>query len=85
MCTRYDENSFGENFEKPSNFAMAESEPNVMFLLTIDLCETLCSFSTDTARELDIFGHDRDSFSMDGTQVGIFEETYQVGFRSFLN
>merc|ERR1712096_161865 len=34
--------------------------------------------------KLDIFGHDSYPLSMNGTQVGIFEESYQVCFASFL-
>ena len=42
------------------------------------------SFTMDASCQLDIFGHDGDSLCMDGTQVGIFKESHQVGFRCFL-
>ena len=44
----------------------------------------LSTFSTDAASQLDILGHDGDSLGVDGTQVGVFKETNQVSFRSFL-
>jgi len=40
----------------------------------------LSTFSTDSSGQLDILWHDGDTFSMDGAQVGVFEETYKVGF-----
>ncbi len=44
----------------------------------------LASFASDSAGELDILGHDGDSLSVDGAQVGVFEEGDQVSFSSFL-
>ena len=44
----------------------------------------LSTFSTDSSGQLDVFWHDGDTFSMDGTQVGVFEESDEVGFRCFL-
>ena len=44
----------------------------------------LGTFSTDAASELDILGHDGDTLGVDGTQVGVFEETDQVSLGSFL-
>ena len=38
------------------------------------------SFTTDASCQLNIFGHDGDLFCMDGTQVGVFKESHQVGF-----
>ena len=40
--------------------------------------------STDTTGELDILGHNGDTVGVDGTQVGVFKESYEVGLRSFL-
>lgn len=42
------------------------------------------SFATDTTGQLDIFWHDSYAFRMDGTQVGVFKESNQVGFCGFL-
>ena len=47
--------------------------------------QNLGTFSTDSASELDVLGHDSDTFSVNCTQVCVFEKPYQVGFRSFLN
>ena len=44
----------------------------------------LGTFTTDTSGQLDILGHDGDTLGMDSAQVGIFEKTNQVSFRSFL-
>ena len=42
------------------------------------------SFASDTSRQLDISRHNRHSFRVDGTQVGVFKESHQIGFGGFL-
>ena len=44
----------------------------------------LGAFTTDAAGQLDVLGHDGDTFGVDGAQVGVFEEADKVGFRGFL-
>ena len=44
----------------------------------------LSTLSTDTAGELDVLGHDGDTFCVDGAQVGVLEKSNQVGFAGFL-
>ena len=44
----------------------------------------LSALATDTAGQLDVLGHDGDTLGVDGTQVGVFEETDEVGLGSFL-
>jgi len=44
----------------------------------------LRALSTDTTSQLNILGHDGHTLGMDGTQVGIFKETHQISFSSFL-
>ena len=44
----------------------------------------LSPLSADTASQLDVLGHDCDTLGMDGTQVGVFEETNQVSLRCLL-
>ena len=44
----------------------------------------LGAFPTDAAGQLNVLGHDCDTLGMDSTQVGVFEQTDKVGFRSFL-
>ncbi len=44
----------------------------------------LSTFSTDSPGELDILGHDGDSFGVDGAQVGVLKETNQVSLASLL-
>ena len=67
----------------------------VSFLIIgVVLKSTFCSFSqeaknlsplaTDAASELDILWHDGHTLCVDGTKVGILEESYQVGFAGLL-
>ena len=44
----------------------------------------LAALAPDTTSQLDILGHNGDSFGVDGAQVGVLEERDQVGFRGFL-
>merc|ERR1711911_6711 len=44
----------------------------------------LSALSADAAGQLDVLGHDGDSLGVDGAQVGVLEETNQVGLGSFL-
>ena len=37
--------------------------------------DSLGSFSMDSAGQLDVLGHDGDTFSVDGTQIGVFKHT----------
>jgi histone H3 len=42
------------------------------------------SFSSDSSGQLHVLGHDGDSLGVDGAEVGVFEETDQVGLGGFL-
>ena len=42
------------------------------------------ALTTDSAGELDVLWHDGDSLGVDGAEVGVFEETDQVGLGGFL-
>ena len=44
----------------------------------------LSSLSTDTASQLDVLGHDGDPLGVDGAQVGVLEQTNQVGLAGLL-
>ena len=44
----------------------------------------LSTFSTDTSGQLDVLGHDGDTFGVDGTQVGVLKQTNQVSLASLL-
>lgn len=44
----------------------------------------LRALSTDSAGELEILDHDRDSLGVDGAEVGIFEQGDKVGLGSLL-
>ncbi|TRY86983.1 hypothetical protein DNTS_032766, partial [Danionella cerebrum] len=37
------------------------------------------TLSADSTSQLDVFGHDGDTFGVDGTQIGVFEESHQLG------
>jgi hypothetical protein len=64
----------------------------VVLKRTVQLC--LCSdwsiavdlstFTTDATSQLDVLWHDGDTLGVDGAQVGVFEETDQVGLAGFL-
>lgn len=47
-------------------------------------CLHLSSLSPYPASQLDVFGHDGDSLSVDGTQISIFKQTHQIRFASLL-
>ena len=40
----------------------------------------LCTFSTDSSCQLDVFWHDGDPLGVDGAQVGVLEEADEVSF-----
>ena len=44
----------------------------------------LSTLSTDAAGELDVLGHDGHTLGVDGSQVGVLEQTNQVGLGSLL-
>ena len=44
----------------------------------------LRAFTTDAAGEMDVFGHNGDTFGVDGAQVGILKQANQVSLGSFL-
>ena len=44
----------------------------------------LSALPTDTAGKLDVLWHDGDTLGVDGAQVGVLEETDQVGLASLL-
>jgi hypothetical protein len=43
-----------------------------------------CAFSSDTASELNVLGHDSDTLRMNCAKIGIFKEAYKVRFRRLL-
>ena len=45
---------------------------------------SLSTLSADTAGKLDVLGHDGHTLGMDGAQVGVLEQTDQVGLASLL-
>ena len=44
----------------------------------------LCTLATDPPGQLDVLGHDGDTLGVDGAQVGVLEQTDQVGLASLL-
>ena len=44
----------------------------------------LCMFSSDSPGQLDIFGQYGDLPGMNGTQIGVLEQTDQIGLCCFL-
>ena len=47
-------------------------------------CMHLGTFTTDAAGKLDVLGHDGDTLGVDGAEVGVLKETYEVSLRGFL-
>ena len=47
-------------------------------------CCFLGTFSSDPPGQLDVLGHDGDTLGVDGAQVGVLEQTHEVGLRCFL-
>lgn len=45
---------------------------------------SLSAFPADATSQLDILWHDRDTLGMNGAQVGVFEQSHQVGFSGLL-
>ena len=50
----------------------------------LETAEDLSAFSTDAASQLDVLGHDGDTLGVDGAQVGVLEQTHQVGLAGLL-
>ena len=44
----------------------------------------LGTFTTDTPGQLDVLGHNGDTLGVDGAQVGVLEQSYEVGFGGLL-
>ena len=44
----------------------------------------LAALATDTTSELDVLGHDGDAMGVDGAEVGVLEETDEVGLGRLL-
>ena len=57
-----------------------------VFVLSIRrlLFDNLSTLSTDAAGQLDVLGHDGDTLGVDGAQVGVLEQTNQVGLAGLL-
>jgi histone H3 len=47
-------------------------------------CTNLSTLTTNAAGKLDVLGHDGDTLGVNGAQVGVLEETDEVGLRSLL-
>ena len=46
--------------------------------------ELLRPLASDTTGQLDVLGHDGDPLGVNGTQVCVFEEAYQIGLGCLL-
>ena len=44
----------------------------------------LRSLSSDSARKLDVLGHDGDTLGVNGEEVGVLEKSREIGFRRLL-
>ena len=56
-------------------------------ITTVNVVTQICclrTFTTDTTGQLDVLWHDCHTLGVNGTQVGIFKESNQVGLGGFL-
>ena len=53
-------------------------------IVSIGRSGNLSTLSTDTASQLDVLGHDGHPLGVDGTKVGVLEQTHQVRLASLL-
>ena len=44
----------------------------------------LSTLSTDPASQLNVLGHDGDTLGVNGAEIGVLEQTHQVGLACFL-
>ncbi len=44
----------------------------------------LRALAADATRQLDVLGHDGDTFGVNGAQVGVLEQTHQIRFGRLL-
>jgi hypothetical protein len=44
----------------------------------------LCALASDASSELNVLGHDGHSLGVDGAQIGVLEETHQIGLARLL-
>ena len=48
------------------------------------VCKELSTFSSDSPGQLDVLGHDGHPLGVDGAQVGVLEQTDEVGLAGLL-
>lgn len=65
-------------------YLVALKRADECFCFNRDRVCNLSALSSDTAGQLDVFGHDGHTLSVDSAQVGVFEETDQVSFAGLL-
>ena len=73
--------------EHPSWFYKSPNSQENYRHIAIDFCrncDNLSTLTTDTTSKLDILGHDSHTLGVDGTQVGVLEQSNKVSFGSFL-
>ena len=77
---------YGWILENPvvCNFETVQSVHDDFITLSKSVRRSLGALSTDAASQLNILGHNSYTLGVDGTQVGIFEKTNEVGLSSFL-
>ncbi|KAF4361928.1 hypothetical protein G4B88_024504 [Cannabis sativa] len=72
-----------ENVVQPSNAGSKKPAPSVKGHED-ELAPILCTLTADTTSQLNVLRHDRHSLGMDGTQIGVLEQTHQISFCSLL-
>ena len=51
----------------------------MIFFISVNSIHRLSAFTTDASGQLNVLWHDGHTFSMNGAQVGVFEQTDQIG------
>ena len=57
---------------------------NTGLVLCAQVGHSLGALATDAAGQLDVLGHDGHTLGVDGSQVGVLEQTHQIGLSSLL-
>ena len=62
---------------------ISEDNENKRFLITLNYIKSE-SFTSNSSGKLEILGHDGHSLGVDSAEVGVFEESDEVGLGGFL-
>ena len=89
MYVRYRSKAYTGLLPQRAEFAevihpKANTSIDFAFALSHDLKKNLSSFTSDSSGQLNVLWHNGDSFSVNGTEIGVFEETDQLSLAGLL-